>query len=502
MSSKETIENEVKILEVLSKATDPMRPSDVGKIIGISQLQVGNYLSQLLKKSLVTKPDPEMKFYSITDNGREWMKNPPQKVEKEQTEKAEQESGARERSEREKRKIGAEPPKTPTEGDVPSQSDTFREFGERMGIGAGKEGVKLDAIMYYLGKTADFDDPVSIWNGLTEMGVDLNVRKRWLKLYLPTLTSKEIPKELKEKLESGEEKMDTKGKELEAEAAKPKFAVDENTGRIRAAREGEIPMTWLEAERVSDRIKSELKLQEKDTEEPPFVMGQDGIFAPNPKASKLGMNEFAVYMMYQESLRRGNPIDPVEELANREEQAARLREMLGVKAKGEESELSTLERMKALGLLKEGSGLAETITLLDSLGLLAKPGAGGETDVIKDMRQELANLRDTLAKKDMEVLTTELTGLKGVIANLRHEIELTRSSQTAKGEFDIMSQAIGVVDRRLGAIENTITGFFRKPPTALPKETKTIITDAIEEEVESEVALEELGGTLWGQKTS
>lgn len=221
----------------------------------------------------------------------------------------------------------------------------------------------------------------------------------------------------------------------------------------------------------------------------------------NPRA-KIGLAEFAIFQMYQDSLRRGTPIDPIEELANREEQANKLKELWGAKGKAGDSEVGTLEKLQQLGLLKAGGDLSETIKLLDTLGLLAKPGAGGENEGIKEMRQELANLREALTKKDMEVVTTELTGLKGVLANLRQEVELTRTNQTVKGEYDIMAKMIEVIDRRMGAVENTITGVFKKPPNPLPKDAKAVITDAIEEEVKSEAELEELGGTLWGPKTS
>ena len=86
---------------------------------------------------------------------------------------------------------------------VPSQADLFRGIGERLGVGTKKGDIRLDAITYYVQRTADLDNLSSVWNALTEMGIANDVKKRWIKLYSQTIPGKEIPEELKEKLESG-----------------------------------------------------------------------------------------------------------------------------------------------------------------------------------------------------------------------------------------------------------------------------------------------------------
>ena len=96
-----------------------------------------------------------------------------------------------------KGKLGRKPP----EITLPSRSDTFKEIGEHLGIGT-RGDIKLDAVIYYLQRTADMDDLDSVWNSLTEVGVVSDVKKRWIKLYSQTLSDKKISEDLSKKLES------------------------------------------------------------------------------------------------------------------------------------------------------------------------------------------------------------------------------------------------------------------------------------------------------------
>ncbi|GAH84191.1 unnamed protein product, partial [marine sediment metagenome] len=129
---------------------------------------------------------------------------------------------------------------------------------------------------------------------------------------------------------------DEQKRKQEEEKRKTKFFVDTETGMIRAAKEGETALTWDEAEKVADRIKKERpKDDEEEGKEPAFVLGEKGAWTLNPKA-RIGFGEFAVFQMYQDSLKKGEPIDPVEELARREEASVRLKEAMGVKGKAED----------------------------------------------------------------------------------------------------------------------------------------------------------------------
>jgi len=47
---------------------------------------------------------------------------------------------------------------------IPSSADLFRQIGENLGITIKKIGIPLDAIVYYVERTADFNDLNSMWN--------------------------------------------------------------------------------------------------------------------------------------------------------------------------------------------------------------------------------------------------------------------------------------------------------------------------------------------------
>lgn len=208
----------LKVLEALSQCTDPARPGDIGAIIGETPFFVGHDLFDLTSKGLAQKPDKKKNLYLITDEGRQTLENPPDNWLYKPPGKA----------------PSHEPPpgSPPLETTVPSQSDLFRDIGERLHIGIGRggklEGTPLDAIIYYIERTADLDNLNSVWNALAEMGVASDVRKRWIKLYAQNLPGKEIPEELKEKLEGGLEADKVKVETGEVPPKPKRFSVVNN----------------------------------------------------------------------------------------------------------------------------------------------------------------------------------------------------------------------------------------------------------------------------------
>lgn len=175
-----------KVLEFLYEVDGPVKPKEIGDQIGESAMNIGKDLCDLSKRrGLAVKLDDGS--WKITTGGRDYV-----------------ESGGQPKAEPK-----AEPKPTPTEpaeptevsDAVPSQADLFTGIGERLGVGGRKGDVKLEAIIYYVQRTANLDNLSSVWNALTEMGVANDVKKRWIKLYAQNLPGKEIPEELKEKLE-------------------------------------------------------------------------------------------------------------------------------------------------------------------------------------------------------------------------------------------------------------------------------------------------------------
>ncbi|MBA7711777.1 hypothetical protein ES703_120743 [subsurface metagenome] len=195
-----------KVLAHLYDAEGPARPKEIAESIGDTSLNVGKDLHRLKERGLAESEEEGQ--WKITAEGREWLES----------------DGGREKGEKGEGKGKGET--------VPTQADLFRDIGERLRIGIGRggkqEGTPLDAIIYYVQRTADFDNLTSVWNALTEMGVANDVKKRWIKLYAQNLLGKEIPEELKEKLEGGLEAEKVKVETDEVSPKPKRFIVVNN----------------------------------------------------------------------------------------------------------------------------------------------------------------------------------------------------------------------------------------------------------------------------------
>lgn len=256
--------------------------------------------------------------------------------------------------------------------------------------------------------------------------------------------------------------------------APEKYSVDSNTGAIKVASTTDKALTWDEAEQLATEIKKDIEARGGSEKEPAFVMGEQGAWTFNPKA-KIGLGEFAVFQMYQESLKRGEPIDPVEEMAKREESSARLREAMGVKAGGEDTEMNMLDKLDKLGMLKKGEGgegtlLSQLATLgllkksgeegsatqiemlekLNQLGMLKKPGeedAGSST--IRALEAQIKELADSLRKQEMDAVKNAV----GILSNQLTELRKEMSTQgKLEGRYALLEKTISTIDSQLTGI--------------------------------------------------
>lgn len=381
--------------------------------------------------------------------------------------------------------------------------EAFTNIVERFTILIKQFNIKKAELVADHCAKGDLEDLEDVDSRLREMAVHPSLCSQIVNFWADEISAT-IPTRLKKKIDR---EIGLKAKE-EAEGEEDRiYTVDPDSGILRLATKDEKATTLAEAKELQKLIKKDLdaerkrkKKEEKDEEgikEPAFTVGEEGTWTLNPKA-QIGVGEFAIFQMYQESLKKGDPIDPIEELARREESSARLKEAMGVK--GQDSELSILDKLREFGIIKtgsEGGGLAETLTLLDAMGLIRKAGDGGDTQIVADLRQKIDSINEAIRQKSQEDMVNEITSLRGAIQSVKNDFTETLRTQSAKGEFDIMSQALGVVDRRLGSLEQTITGVFRRPPGAFTSKQKTQLTEAITEEVETETEIEELGTKLF-----
>jgi len=327
--------------------------------------------------------------------------------------------------------------------------------------------------------------------------------------------------------EGFEEEAELPAEELKARkgtgTAPEKYSVDTDTGAIKVASTTDKALTWDEAVKLSKEIKTDIETREGGEKEPAFVLGEGGAWTLNPKA-KIGFGEFAVFQMYQDSLKKGEPIDPVEELARREEASVRLKEAMGIKPggdtemtmldkldklgmlkKGEGGEGTLLSQLSALGLLKKSGeeGSATQIEILDKLsqlGLLKKPGeedAGSQT--IMALQTEVKELKESLQKQEMDTLKNVVTSLSNQMAELRKEIANTGRLE---GRYALLEKTITTIDSQLSGIRSdakpilsAIGGGGKEPARKSPEE-KAKIARGLKEAVALEKEAHELEDEL------
>ena len=300
--------------------------------------------------------------------------------------------------------------------------------------------------------TADvFEDPRQLIEKMAKFPRQIppvtrkNILDHWL-------ASKDIPVP-----EGFEEEADLPAEELKARKGKgpspEKYSVQTDTGAIKVASTTDKALTWDEAEKLSKEIKSDL---EGSVKEPAFIVGEQGAWTLNPKG-KIGFGEFAVFQMYQDSLRRGEPIDPVEELTKREEQSVRLKEAMGVKAGAEDTEMTMLDKLDKLGMLKKGEGEGGLLAQLDSLGLLKKSGEEGRSTQL-DMLDKLNQLG--LLKKTGEeggATQTDMLDKLNQLGLLKKPGEGVESSQTIMAlQDDIKELKNSLQKQEMDTVKNAV----------------------------------------------
>jgi len=251
-----------------------------------------------------------------------------------------------------------------------------------------------------------------------------------------------------------EREEEEKARRDEEEKRKAKFFVDQETGQIRAAKEGEKALTWDEAERVADRMKKERSKVDREEKEPPFIQDSEGNWMLNPRA-RIGGLELLAFEAVRRSQERGEFQDPFEILKERAREVEVMRSVFG----GGKETGGLSETVEALLKVKElTGGDEETKNLLAGIYNRLKEGAEGrgQSEEVKALREEVQTLRGELERKEKERLEDQIRQMNAELADLRAELARAASESSAKDEYGIMSEALKMADKRLGAIENVI----------------------------------------------
>jgi hypothetical protein len=270
-----------------------------------------------------------------------------------------------------------------------------------------------------------------------------------------------------------------------------KFSVDTETGRIRPALQGEKALTYQEAERLSTKIKAEIKESGKKVEEESaFMLNEEGQWIPNPKA-KIGVPEMMAWTAIQKAQEKGEKVDPFEIMMKKAEEYKTFRDMmgLGVAQASSGDEIDKMIKYKTLL-----GGDAELKLLLSSMkdAIVALGTPKGESEEARSLRTQVEQLRQTIEEQRDEQRKKDMEALRGQIGDLKDTVAKAQASVGAKNEFDIMGKVLEVIDRRAAAWENVVKGMVGRPPREMSESQKEFVEGAISETLSKGKKIDEL----------
>ncbi|MBA7664531.1 hypothetical protein ES703_72592 [subsurface metagenome] len=425
----------LKVLEELSKFTEPVGAAEIAGIINESTRDVGKVLYDSGKGGLAQKPDEKKSLWLITDKGKKYIENPPVLPAG---------PSGRPSTEPSAQSSAEELPEETVET-VPSQSDLFRSIGERLGIGTKKGDIRLDAIIYYVQRTANLDNLTSVWNALTEMGVASDVKKRWIKLYAQTIPGKEIPEELKEKLETGLETEKVRAETGEIPPKPKRFSVvgDQIVG------DPEGDLNFKEALQLLAQMKGVPSAQA----DPLAAMVEAMKLGPDMATATLTT---MIPLITKEGKEQPTLVQTIQALRD-----------AGIVGKEEGGILQTVQVLKELGMVgKTGEGelpLLDQMTKLGELGLLRKPGEEetATSDTIRALEAQIKQLTDALQRQEME-------SIKGAIGTLSEQLKDLRTQISTQGKlegrFAILDKVLDKGDSQLSGVREDIKTLVQMGP--------------------------------------
>lgn len=397
-------------------------------------------------------------------------------------------------------------PEEETKVEVPQEELAFTQLLQKFGIGT--KTLKTETIAENISRTGGervFEYPERLAGRLATWHEYISPVKR--KQILEQWFSEkgvEVPEEALKTAglktsEIKEKEKEEETRKAEEEKRKAKFFVEPDTGAIRAAKGEETALTMTEAETLSDRIKTgkkEAKAEEKAEAEAgeggkefPFTLDGEGHWQLNPNAKISGM-ELLAFEAVKKSQEKGETADPFEILAAQAKNIEAMRSVFGGGKEGKGFLDSVDDLIKLKSLLGSDD---DTKTLLSGIyKKLTEEGGKGESEDVKALRDDVKGLREELQQKEKERLEGQITNLNTALTQIRADLTTARREASATNEYGIMSEAIKVVDRRLGAIEGVVRGTFGKPPGLLPAGVKEELTQAISEEAVEAQALDEL----------
>ncbi len=280
------------------------------------------------------------------------------------------------------------------------------------------------------------------------------------------------------------------GKEGAPAPKKEKFFVDAD-GSIRSAREGEMALTLDEATMVADRIKKDRQASHaaEEGEPPKFLPREDGQgYVLNPNA-KLTATDIVVFQAMKKAEERGEQLSPEQAMMAKKAEWETMQQMFGGGGKGSFGEMiDTMAKFKQVF-----GGEDDTKKLLAALiQRQEETGKQRESEDVRLVREQLAAVQRTLEEERRNRIEQQLNALAEQNSQLRQALMDARNQSSARSEFDIMGQLIGVLDKRFGAAETLAQGFLGRPPAKMPAGAREALKAGINEQITLEKGVDDL----------
>lgn len=347
------------------------------------------------------------------------------------------------------------------EHEYPNIVERFHEVFQKLGI------KKADAYVDHCAK-GDLENLEDVEEKLYDMGLHPSLRNQVVNFWAAEI-KQPIPQKLQKRLA---EERGAKVREGEREP-EAKYGVDTETGSIKVASTSDkAALTWDEAQKLSKTIKKE----QPGRDESPFIQDGNGNWQLNPKARVTGI-ELLAFDSIKRAQERGEPVDPLEALAQTTEKLKIYQEVLsGGKAPAWTTD--PVEFIKAIRTIspepKGDEGLKEQIAALAS--------------TVNELKEEKYRDQITTQQQQIQTLTNKVGELVDTVTELRRPV-------TGRTEMDIIHDvATGVLDEVKGT-RGDIKGYFMSHELPAPKtpEQREARKARFREAVETDRRLEILG---------
>lgn len=395
------------------------------------------------------------------------------------------------------------PPETEPKIEVPSDKEAFNELLAKYHIALKGDFYKTitDDIATTGGEFV-FERPDLMGKKLEEWHqyIDPPVRRRILEYWF-TQKNVKIPKEVLKEVGMDDTDREESDKEKHHDE---KYSVDTKTGVIKMAdKDDKSGLSWGEAEKLSERVKTDLaeqqkqakKAEEGESKDLPFVLDENGNITV-PAGAKLSGQNLLILQAIKKSEEKGEKRSAREILEDEMKHQEFIDSLRG-KGQGGGGMLSNVDEMlKAKELFATDSGVKEILTKMSEQ--LTKIGTGtSDSPKVELLSTQITELTKRLEDQEKQTLRDQIALQNAKIEALDAALKKQGATQTAMNEFGIMSKVVDKVDSAGKDLKETVLTLLSKPAPPMPEAERAAITEAIGTEATKVSAKQELGAKLF-----